>query len=36
MSEISEYAYDENSRCSSNIARLCGEVISSPALSHEI
>ncbi len=36
MSEISEYAYDENSCYRSNIARLCGEVISSPALSHEI
>ena len=36
ISEISEYAYDENSYYNNNIAILTGEVTSPPSLSHEI
>ncbi len=36
ISEISEYAYDENSYYNNNIAMLAGEITTLPALSHEI
>ena len=36
ISEISEYAYDENSYYNNNIAILIGRVATQPTLSHEI